>query len=135
MRVVAQSELVPGSTLGVVYDSFCVDVPIHLAYLLGKVRELGAKTVTAEVKTLEEVFELPGIEKDGLVGMVNCTGLGARHLVPDEGVYPVKGQTVLVRGRAERMSALVDRDHLAYVIPRIGENLTVLGGSTEKDNW
>ena len=29
--------------------------------------------------------------------MVNCAGLGARELVPDPGVTPLRGQTIRVR--------------------------------------
>ena len=133
MRALSESELVPGSTQGVVFDSFTIDVPIYLAYLLGKVGELNAKTITAEVDTLEEVFELPGINKDGLVGMVNCTGLGAKKLVPGETMYPIKGQTLLVKGCAKKISLMRNEGQMAYVLPRI--NLTLLGGSTDKDNW
>ena len=134
MRVLSQSELVPGSAHGLTFSSFCIDVPIYLQYLLEKVGELGAKTITAEVDTLGEVFELPGIDKD-VVGMVNCTGLGARKLVPDERVYPMKGQTVLVKGQAKQMCFVQGKGHITHAIPRIGENLTVLGGSVEKGNW
>ena len=135
MRILSESELVLGSTEGMVYDSFCVDVPVYLEYLLGKVGELGAKTVTAEVDSLPEVFELPGIEKGGLVGMVNCTGLASLELVPDQKMYPTKGQTVLVKGRAKRISTVLGKDYFAYSIPRIVGDHTVLGGSADKGNW
>lgn len=135
MRILPENELVLGSTGGMAYDSFCVDVPVYLEYLLGKVGELGAKTVTAEVDSLEGVFELPGIEKGGLVGMVNCTGLASMELVPDQRVYPTKGQTVLVKGRASRVNCVFGKDYIAYTIPRIVGDHTLLGGSTDKGNW
>ena len=119
MRAWSESELVPVSTQGVVFDSFTIDVLIYLAYLLGKVGELNAKTVIAEVDTLEEVFESIKME-------VNCTGLGAKKLVPGETMYPIKGQTLLVKGCAKQISLMWKEGQMAYVLPRI--SLTLLGG-------
>lgn len=63
---------------------------------------------------------------------VNATGLGARSLVPDEFLYPVKGQTVLVKGEA-REAKTTDRNR--YVIPRPGSGTTILGGTREVGVW
>lgn len=93
------------------------------------------KTITAEVDTLDEVFELPGIDGDAVVGMVNCSGLGALQLVPDENVYPTKGQTVVVKGRANQIHFREGEGYVAYVIPRIGKEVTVLGGNKGIGDW
>lgn len=132
--MVPERDLVPGTALGMTYDSFCVDVPMYLDYLVGRIAELGVKTITAEVDTLDEVFELPGIDEDA-VGVVNCTGMGALHLVPDENVYPTKGQTVVVKGRAKQISFRGGENYVAYVVPRIGKDMTVLGGNQGVRDW
>lgn len=107
---------------------------MYLDYLLGKLGDLGVKTITAEVDTLEEVFELPGIDNI-VVGMVNCTGMGALKLVPDEKVYPTKGQTVVVKGRAKQISFREGEGYVSYAIPRIGEEITILGGTKGVRDW
>lgn len=63
---------------------------------------------------------------------VNATGLGAKELVGDEAIFPVKGQTVLVKGESK---VAVTRDENRYVIPRPGSGTTILGGTREVGNW
>ncbi|KAL7266263.1 hypothetical protein RUND412_011200, partial [Rhizina undulata] len=62
---------------------------------------LGGKTLklSHEIKSLEEVFHLPGIAgNDDIPGLVNYTGLVARELVGDDEMNPGRGQTILVSG-------------------------------------
>lgn len=63
---------------------------------------------------------------------VNATGLGARELVPDERMYPIRGQTVLVKGEAKEAKTT---DQNRYVIPRPGSGTTILGGTREVGVW
>ncbi|PNS15268.1 D-amino-acid oxidase [Sphaceloma murrayae] len=62
---------------------------------------------------------------------VNATGLGARKLCNDETCYPVKGQTVLVKGEADAIRTRIGEGYISYVIPRPGSGTTVLGGTKE----
>lgn len=66
--------------------------------------------------------------------VVNATGLGARTLVPDPAVHPVKGQTVLVKGEAQAIRTFLyaGGGGIAYVIPRPGSGTSILGGTKEK---
>ncbi|KAF8474696.1 hypothetical protein BDZ91DRAFT_779327 [Kalaharituber pfeilii] len=130
-----KSKLLPSTELAVTYDSFCINVPRYLDYLISRVGELGVKTITAEVDLLEEIFELPGIQELDVIGIVNCTGMGARGLVPDDKVYPTKGQTVLVKGEAKQITFREGNDYVAYVIPRVGSGSTVLGGNQGVNDW
>jgi len=79
---------------------------------------------------------------------VNATGLGARILVPDETVYPIRGQTVTVMGQAKRITILdlnptpLDRrsvkslePNITYVLPRPYSGTTILGGTKQAGNW
>ncbi|KAI9691580.1 MAG: hypothetical protein M1822_007651 [Bathelium mastoideum] len=72
---------------------------------------------------------------------INATGLGARALVPDPAMHPIRGQTVLVRGEARAVRMLEGWDaergekYGAYVIPRVGSGTTVLGGVKEIGDW
>lgn len=117
------------------YKSFCIDIPVYLGYLLGKLGDGGVKTITAEVDSLEETFTLPGIDTDKVIGVVNCTGMGARTLVPDETVYPTKGQTVVVKGLAKQVKFREGKDYIAYALPRPSENATILGGNKAVLDW
>jgi len=65
--------------------------------------------------------------------VVNATGLMAAALAHDDSVYPIRGQTVLVRGeaRAVRCRMRADGGGMDYVIPRPGSGTTILGGTKE----
>jgi D-amino-acid oxidase len=94
---------------------------------------MGLKTQRSEIKVISDVFQLPLCEH--ALGIVNCTGLSARKLVPDNTVYPTKGQVVIVQGEAERVSMILGGKLDAYVIPRPGSGTTVLGGCKLAGDW
>jgi len=76
------------------------------------------------LRRVERLEQLPGEV------VVNCTGIGARHLVPDPSLSALLGQTVVTeRGELALATAYGDeRDpgEMLYAIPRRGE--VVVGG-------
>jgi D-amino-acid oxidase len=66
-----------------------VDMPIYLRYLLRRLHAAGGRIEYREVHSLRELARRAPL-------LVNCTGLGARELVPDPTVRPVRGQHVIV---------------------------------------
>lgn len=103
-----------------------VDMAAHLPYL--RERFLAAGGVV-EART---AADLAGT---GAPVVVNCTGLGARELVPDPSVRPVRGQLVIVENpgiRTWTVSTGADGAP-AYVLPQPGR--LVLGGTAEEDAW
>ena len=66
-----------------------VDMPIYLDYLVQRLTAAGGQIQQAEVRVLAEVAEEAPL-------IANCSGLGARELVPDPSVCPVRGQQVIV---------------------------------------
>ncbi|MEU8540591.1 FAD-dependent oxidoreductase [Streptomyces sp. NPDC048717] len=67
-----------------------VDMPVHLAWLRGRLEALGGVFEQRAVKDLAEA------EAAGARVVVNCAGLGARELVGDDRMHAVRGQLVLV---------------------------------------
>ncbi|KAL7272781.1 hypothetical protein RUND412_004393 [Rhizina undulata] len=137
------SALPPGVHFGVSYLSFCLNPATYLSRLLREIAALGGKLLklSHEVKSLEDVFNLPGIAgDDDILGLVNCTGLGARELVGDDAMYPGRGQTILVSGEAEALRLRSGRrngegkSELTYTIRRPGAG-TILGGSNDAGDW
>lgn len=133
-RVMSPAELPAGAHFGISYESFCINPYKYCDFLLGRLGDLGVKTITTEVDSLEEVFELPGIENDHVVGMVNCTGLAAKELAHDEKMFPTRGQIILVKGEVEMARLRRGDGWTCYVIRRPGEG-TVLGGSYQEGDW
>lgn len=66
-----------------------IDMPTHLRYLEERLRAAGGSVERRTVDGFQEAAaEAPVV--------VNCSGLGARELVPDASVFPVRGQLVVV---------------------------------------
>jgi D-amino-acid oxidase len=103
-----------------------IDMSVHLPWLRDRLRAAGGVIETRTVSDLTEV-DAPVV--------VNCTGLGARELVPDPSVRPVRGQLVVVENPGIR-TWVVSTDASgakSYVFPQPGR--LVLGGTAEEDAW
>lgn len=116
-----------------------------MQYLLREVKKQSkqksgkeARIIQTHVEGLHEAVQVAEQETGQPVDvLVNCTGMGARWLkgVEDEELYPVKGQTVLVKGESKH-NRFVDtgKGWVDVVIRRPGEG-TILGVSKVEDDW
>ena len=99
-----------------------------MPYLVARFRRLGGRIERRSLSALSELYR-----EDRLI--VNCTGLGARDVVGDRELYPIRGQVVKVRAPdVER--ALLDEAGplgLAYVLPR--SDGCILGGTADVNDW
>jgi D-amino-acid oxidase len=102
-------------------------MPVYFGYLLDRFLESGGRIEHRAISSLEEAGE-------GHV-VVNCAGLGARELVGDPSMEPIRGQIVRVRNPGlERF--VLDEDNpegVTYVIPRSED--CILGGTAEEGEW
>ena len=129
VREATTAELPPGYPYGLRFAVPQAEMPVYLSWLMRQVRDLGGEIVTRRVTALSELHEA------GVDALVNCPGLGARELVGDRSVYPVRGQIVRVTNPGLTMSV---RDEFhpagrAYVHPRSAD--CVLGGTLDEDEW
>jgi D-amino-acid oxidase len=138
-----------GVVLGIKWKSVFINIPRYLEYLLESVKDLGAEIVKASIPVGDGGLE--GIVKkakshvagEEVFALINCTGLSARHFVGQEEaekLYPIRGQTILVKGEAAHGRTLANGSHmdveeLLYVIPRPGSGTTILGGCKQAGNW
>jgi len=122
-----------GIIAGIAYKSFCLCPQQYLQYLLSSCIDLGLQRQVTEITSLTEVFQLSSCKSTFCV--VNCTGLSSKKLVGDKTMYPIKGQTVTVRGEAEQISMLSGGKWEACVIPRPGSGTSVLGGCKLAGDW
>lgn len=121
------AELPIGFAAGWRYSAPVVTMPVYLGYLLDRFTRGGGRLELAQVGSLAEA-DAPVV--------VNCTGCGARDLVPDHGLLPVRGQAVLVAnpGLTEFfISPADDTAGLVYMFPH-GDTV-LLGGSEQRGNW
>ena len=109
-------------------SGFSIRVPLiettkYLAYLQTRLTNAGG-SVTAGVhfKSVSEVDDAADL-------VVNCSGIGARDLVPDAAMEPHRGQVAIV-GKLDLPYAVVcDDPPLMYAIPRAQD--CVLGGTND----
>jgi len=123
-RLLGQDELPGGYTSGWAYTAPVVNMPAYLEYLLGWFEDLGGRV------GYETVASLSGLDAPVVV---NCTGIGARSLVPDETVVPVRGQVVVAENPGITEFYLDHGDGGAdyvYLIPHA--DLVVLGGTAHE---
>jgi D-amino-acid oxidase len=104
-----------------------VEMPVYLRYLVDRLDRAGGRIDQRRVVSLDQALELARL-------VVNCTGYGARDLVPDPAVRPVRGQVVVVANPgideffAEEPGSATE---LRYVLPH--RDTVVLGGTAEPD--
>jgi D-amino-acid oxidase len=142
-----------GARTGFKYSSFTVNVPRYLVYLLQKAKNLGAHVIQEDlpttsglhgalIKAMDVVQERSSI-KESISVFVNATGLGSFKLVPDPTMFPIRGHTVTVSGEAKRITTINFKPNpekpsepvVAYILPRLRSNTTVIGGTKQSGNW
>jgi D-amino-acid oxidase len=125
---VAPADLPPGFAYGMWATLPLVDMPQYLSYLTDRLAEAGGRIDIAPVRSLAEVASETSL-------VVNCTGIGARELVPDPEVHPVRGQKVIVENPGVDTffhEAPVGTAWVSY-LPH-GDHV-VLGSTATVDDW
>jgi len=130
-RPARPDELPVGYAAGHVFAVPVIRMPRHLAWLGDRLAALGGTAEIGREVTPADLDRLCA----GHAAVVNCTGLGARDLVGDSDVFPIRGQIVRVApGHARRFVQGAEGEaDVTYVIPR--PDCTVLGGTTDRDAW
>jgi D-amino-acid oxidase len=129
VRPCEPSELPDGFTHGWHYTAPLATMPVYLDYLRARFERAGG---TLEVTAVRSLAELAGVAPV----VVNCTGTGARDLVPDPTVVPVRGQVVIAANPGIE-EFFVNRDEeppwITYMFPH-GDTV-LLGGTNEEGAW
>lgn len=98
-----------------------------LPWLTKKFVALGGKLVRKRIRDFTELIE------DGYELVINCSGLGARELVDDDTVIPVRGQVSRANASWVMHSFLVDDEACNYIIPNT--NTVILGGTHQENDY
>ena len=134
-----KNELIPKAEEGVSFQTLTIDMPVYLPYLASKFRAQGGKTVRVSIHHISQLADgsYTGGRKPDII--VVCTGLGSRFLggVEDKNVYPIRGQTVLLRTpwvKFGRTFSDLKTGLWTYIIPRRSGDV-IVGGSKVDDDW
>ncbi|WP_171052831.1 NAD(P)/FAD-dependent oxidoreductase [Streptomyces marianii] len=129
VRELAPEERPAGVASGLWARLPLIDMPAHLGWLRARFEAAGGNVELRTAGSLDEAAA-------GAPVVVNCTGLGARELVPDPELTPVRGQLVLVENPGiDTWYAAADEasSELTYFFPQPGR--LVLGGTAVEGSW
>ena len=126
---IPQANLPPGYEDGYAMEVPLIEMPIYMPWLRTLFEQLGGVVRQGAIVALSDLYQ-----EDRLI--VNCAGLGARELVGDHEVYPIRGQIVIVKASDIKQWVAVERGNtLTYIFPRPQSNDCVLGGTAEYNDW
>jgi D-amino-acid oxidase len=130
-RPCAPAELPAGYAGGWRLTVPIVSMTVYLGYLLARLTRAGGELGSADFGALAEAAAMTRAPV-----IVNCTGIGARRLVNDHDLVPVRGQVIIARnpGLSEFFVGVGDPPYdLSYYFPH--GDLVLLGGTEESGNW
>lgn len=107
------------------YTTLFIETPLYLEAVLRDFMIMGGKLVVRGFAAMADFASLPEPV------IVNCTGLGARDLVGDAELTPIKGQLSVLLPQPE-IDYLTTAGAL-YMFPR--RDGILLGGTTERGEW
>ncbi|WP_211366898.1 FAD-dependent oxidoreductase [Pseudonocardia kunmingensis] len=129
VRRCAPDELPPGYRNGHHYTVPLIDMPTHLAYLARRLELAGGDITIGRVDSFGDASRLAPV-------IINCTGLGARALVDDREVFPIRGQHVVVRNPGLTDFVEVDTgDSLDLIAIYPHGDRVVFGGTADPHVW
>lgn len=117
----------PEYSSGYQYTALVAESSRFLPKLMTEVEEHGGILERRCLSSLEDAASQADL-------IINCSGLGARDLVPDKAVYPCRGQVLRVRAPWTNCFLCDDSEEkFGYIIPNI--DTVVLGGTHQDDDW
>ncbi|EEP79650.1 predicted protein [Uncinocarpus reesii 1704] len=129
------------------YETYTLDPDTYLFHLLRRYRLDGGEVKRAELKSLQEAFELEGHD---VAIVVNCSGMGFGDpqvfiirggSPPSSGILGLiadrfSGQTCLVANLCDKTITQQDADGgWSFVIPRPLGGGTIVGGTKQPNDW
>ncbi|KAF9239271.1 hypothetical protein BU15DRAFT_62037 [Melanogaster broomeanus] len=132
-RAVSEDNLIPNSTAGYTFSTFTLNTPIYLNWLLARFLASGGTTNRDALAAHFSVFDTntePSQVLDGTqhpAAIIACPGIGARFLggIEDKNIYPIRGQTILLR--APWVNVWEDAVRSRWIV--------LIGGIKAADDW
>jgi len=115
-----------------------------MQWLMQQVKQAGCTVIQQKIEGLIASQEQELLQQYQADFIVNCSGLGASELA-GEPMYPLRGALVRVKNDGTRMPKITkaycishdestNNQDIIFIVPR-GNNMLVLGGLAEKDEW
>ena len=111
------------------FTTYMLTCRSYLPWLMAKFKRNGGHVEKRHITSLSE----PSLKDYNMI--INCVGMGARNLIGDKSLVPVRGQALLVEAPWVKhfVVSYMDKDTLTYIQPRAMG--VVLGGTAQEGNW
>ncbi|MEH2141560.1 FAD-dependent oxidoreductase [Nostoc sp.] len=116
---------------------------VYMKWLLQHVKDIGCEIIQEKITVNVVQNEQELLHRFNAKAIVNCAGLGSIATTGDTSMYPLRGALVRVKNLGKVVtdahcisheeSSLNEQD-IVYIVPR-GDDLVVLGGLTQQDQW
>ncbi|KAF9260122.1 nucleotide-binding domain-containing protein [Marasmius fiardii PR-910] len=142
-KIIEKNRLIPGAAYGVELTTVTIDTPAYTNYLLSRFLAAGGSVIRGSVQHINQVVEggariFSDPKRPSPVdAVVVCTGLGSLTLggIEDKTVYPIRGQTVVIRAPWVKFGrTLSSHDTWTYIIPRPSGDV-IVGGTRVENDW
>ncbi|KAJ6635593.1 D-aspartate oxidase [Pseudolycoriella hygida] len=110
-------------TAGANYVTFTCEPTYLLPYLMRRFKSAGGKVLEKRVNSFDDLLDQYDI-------IINCTGLGAKTLVNDPKLTPIRGQVARVEASWIFQSTQNDNN---YIIPNM--ETVILGGTAQVNDY
>ncbi len=124
-RRATTSELPDGYRDGYVFEAPVIEMPVYLGYLMRRFEALGGQIAVRSLDSVDEAFA-------HYDRVIDCAGLGARELIGDSTLMPIRGQVVRVAQVGIERFWLDDYgpSGVTYIVPRAND--CILGGTADE---
>ncbi|KAF9226405.1 nucleotide-binding domain-containing protein [Gyrodon lividus] len=133
-RAVPEDDLVPNSTAGYTFTTFTLNTPVYLNWLFARFLAGGGTIKRMPLQHISQAFH----STQHPAAIIACPGIGARFLggIEDKDVYPIRGQTILLRApwvKYGRTLSGADGSYV-YLMPRCTGDV-LIGGIKVANDW
>eukprot|EP00066_Takifugu_rubripes_P010609 XP_003978580.1 PREDICTED: D-aspartate oxidase [Takifugu rubripes] len=118
-------QLFPDHKFGQAFTTVKCECVTYLPWLEKRLRKAGGNMEQRKVRSLQELSHSYDV-------IVNCSGLGSKTLVGDDGMYPIRGQ-VLKMEAPWLKNFIRDGDGKTYIYP--GIHSATVGGTRQEEDW
>ncbi|HMP39958.1 MAG TPA: FAD-dependent oxidoreductase [Roseiflexaceae bacterium] len=124
-RHATAAELPPGYSDAYLFSAPVIEMPRYLPYLIERFAAAAGTIETRRLSRIDEAFSAAEV-------VVDCAGLGARELLGDHSLLPIRGQIVRVAQVGIERFTLDDHGPggVTYIVPRSGD--IILGGTADE---
>jgi D-amino-acid oxidase len=124
-RRATPTEMPHGFAVGFIFSAPVIEMPVHMTYLMRRFTALGGQIEQRALDTIEQALAEADL-------VIDCAGLGARELVGDASLVPIRGQ--IVRVEQVDLDRFIFDDHgpggVTYIVPRAND--IILGGTAQE---